>query len=159
MGMASWVICGRRVRTLALAGGVLAAGAVPALALTSTAYHGQTSQRLPVAIVVARDRIERLTITWSAQCPALHAALKGITTYHTGVALKKRAWSTWGTYSARVAGGYQEQFVVRDHGALSGSRRIRGGFTGTVQLYRGAKHQRIDTCASGKVTFTLTRAR
>jgi hypothetical protein len=147
------------VRALELTGGVLAAGAVPALAVSSTTYRGRTSQRLPVAIVVSRERIERLTITWSAQCHALHAALKGITTYHEGVALKKSAWSTWGTYGARVAGGYQEQFLVRDHGTFAGSKRIQGVFTGTVQIYRGSKHKRIDTCESGEVTFTLTRAR
>jgi hypothetical protein len=32
-------------------------------------------------------------------------------------------------------------------------------FAGTVTIYRGAKHTRVDTCQSGKVTFTLARAR
>ena len=64
-----------------------------------------------------------------------------------------------GTYGARVPGGYREQFLVRDHGTLAGSKRIRGVFTGTVEIYRGSKPKRIDTCQSGKVTFTLTRAR
>ncbi|MEA2145916.1 MAG: hypothetical protein QOG59_1503 [Solirubrobacteraceae bacterium] len=159
MRTASWAGRSRRGGALVLTGAVLAAGAMPALALSSTTYRGRTSQRLPVAIVVSGGRIERLTITWTAQCHALHAALKGITTYHEGVALKKSAWSTWGTYGAHVAGGYQEQFLVRDHGTLAGSRRIRGVFTGTVEIYRGPKHKHIDTCESGKVAFTLTRAR
>lgn len=159
MRTASWAVRSRQGWALALVGGVLTVGAMPALAVSSTTYRGRTSQRLPVAIVISGNRIERLTITWAAQCHALHAALKGITTYHEGVALKKSAWSTWGTYGAHVAGGYQEQFLVRDHGAVTDSRRIRGVFIGTVQIYRGSKHRRVDTCESGKVSFTLTRAR
>ena len=128
MRTASWAVRSRQGWALALVGGVLAVGAMPALAVSSTTYRGRTSQRLPVAIVISGDRIERLTITWAAQCHALHAALKGITTYHEGVALKKSAWSTWGTYGAHVAGGYQEQFLVRDHGTFDGLQAHPGGF-------------------------------
>jgi hypothetical protein len=40
---------------------------------------------------------------------------------------------------------------------LSHAGRVTGVFTGTVQIFHGAKHTRIDTCQSGRVTFTLTR--
>ncbi len=159
MRKVNWAFNGRRAGALALSGGVLAAAAVPALASSSTSYRGHSSQGLPVTIVVAGKQIKRLTIVWSASCPVLHAPLKGITTYHEGVVLKRSAWSTWGTYGAQVPGGYDERFYVRDHGVFAGARRVRGVFTGSVQIYHGVKHTRIDTCQSGKVTFTLARVR
>ena len=161
MSEGHWAGRARRAAAVALAACAVALGAVPALASSSTSYRGRSSQGLPVTIAVSGSQIRLLTIAWMAECPALHAPLKGITTYHQDVALSKSAWSVQGSYGASMHGGYTEVISVRDHGAFSGSRRVSGVFAGTVQIYRGQgrKHRRIDTCQSGKVTFTLNRSR
>ena len=147
----------RHIGAVTITSAILAGAAVPALALTTTTYRGKSSQHQWVVMVLAGSQIKRLTVWWSAQCPALHAPLKGIKTYHTDVPLTKSAWSAHGGYTAHVTGGYDEKFAVRDHGELSHAGRVTGVFTGTVQIFHGAKHTRIDTCQSGRVTFTLTR--
>lgn len=157
MGKAMWGVGLRHTGAAAFASAILAVAAVPALALSSTTYRGKSSQRQSVVMVVAGPRIKRLTIWWSAQCPALHGPLKGIKTYHADVSLSKGAWSAHGGYTAHVSGGYEEKFLVRDHGVVSHAGRVTGAFTGTVQIFHGAKHAWIDTCHSGQVTFTLTR--
>lgn len=158
MGNVIWGLGLRRTVAVAITSAILAGAAVPALASSTATYRGKSSQHQPVVMVVAGSQIKRLTVWWSAQCPALHAPLKGIKTYHTDVPLTKSAWSTHGGYTAHVSGGYEEKFAVRDHGELSHAGRVTGVFSGTVQIFHGAKHTRIDTCQSGRVTFTLTRA-
>lgn len=161
MRIARWPALTRRTGVSALVGGAMALGAAPALALSTTSYRGRTSQGLAVTMVASGSRIQRLTIAWVAHCAALDAPVTGLSTFHEGVALRRGAWSAAGTYSAHVRGGYDEEFAVSDHGTLAGARRVSGAFSGTVQIFQGtgARHRRIDTCQSGKVTFTLTRTR
>jgi hypothetical protein len=148
-----------RVGGLALAMAICAGASASALSIADVKFRGTSSQSLPVSMVVSGSQIKRLNVAWKAQCPALHAPLKGITTYHINVGLQHGAWSTSGSYTAHAAGGYEERFHVRDHGVVAGDKRVTGTFSGTVQIFHGAKHRPIDTCQSGKVTFALTRAR
>lgn len=157
--MARSDVVSARAAGLALGMAILVAASASALSRAEVKFRGATSQRLPVSMVVSGSEIKRLTIVWKAQCPALHAPLKGITTYHVNVGLVQGAWKTVGSYTAHAAGGYEERFRVRDQGVVVREKRVSGTFSGTVQIFHGVRHKPIATCQSGKVTFALTRAR
>lgn len=163
MGITAVRFSRRRLRALALAGGVLAAGAAPAMAaVASGTYQGRSSQQLPVTLAIASGRIKRLSITWNAKCASVYASWKGIDTTHLGFPLVNNGWSIAAHYTTKNVINtrpFKEVFAVADHGKYLGQGRFSGGFHGVVKVYKipagQAQYKYVTTCASGPVTFTL----
>ena len=105
--------------------------------------------------------IEVFRIAWIAHCKVTHAVLGSpahpLRTKQTHITLTAHGtWSVSGTYTASSGNGYTEKFRVSDHGTMTKKGTVRGSFKGTAKIYRASKNGAyVDTCTSGKVTFTL----
>jgi hypothetical protein len=152
------VLTDRRVRTLATAGVILAAAAVPAAAVTGGTYRGTTSQHKPVTIKVRGTQIRYLAIGWNATCPS--GILGPLKTYHKFVPIDGHGhWKASGAYTAGPFNGLSERFTIRDHGSFAAHGRGRGVFTGLVKVYRdGTPPKYLYSCSSGRITFRFRRA-
>jgi hypothetical protein len=144
--------------------GLLALGAVPALAGTSPTkvWAGRTSQDARISLTTgttsarlgSHPEIERLTITWWARCTGYRQRLGPLGTYHVSIPLTSGAWNTYGSYTD-VVQGYDHRFTVRDRGRVTATK-ITGTFSGRVVIERASDHHYLTTCRSGRVRFTLT---
>jgi len=153
----------RRLRVIGLAAAILAAGAVPAAALSAGTYRGRTSQHEQASARVQAGTVRTLRIAWIAYCTRTQAVLgtaaHPLATVHTNISLTRQGrWSARGAYTASSGNGYTERFHVSDHGAVTARHGVRGVFTGKVRVYDTASGAYVDTCSSGRITFTARRA-
>ncbi len=137
---------------------VLGVSAVPAAAaVTGGTYRGETSQHDPAQAIVAGSLVKKFAITWHAHCQISNTKLGPLQTFHYKVKLGKHGWTATGRYSAPSGNGYTEKFTVTDHATFAGTK-AHGTFTGTVQVFQDSSSQHVDTCRSGRISFTIKRA-
>lgn len=153
---------GARAGALTLA--LLAAVAAPALALGAGTYKGKSSQHEPVSLREQGGVIRVLRVAWMASCKRsgyfLGTADAPLRTKQTGITLGKHSsWLSHARYTAPPVGGYVERFTVSDSGSFGRHGTVHGSFSGAARVYKAKGGRFVTSCSSGKVTFTLTRAR
>lgn len=158
MGVVTAGVRSRGLRALALTGGILAASAVPAAAVSNGSYRGKTSQGQKMSMYVSGSQIQTFTIFWNAKCKKGYLA--DIETYHHHIQLSHNRWSVSGSYKAPATRGYNEYFSVKDHGKFV-RNAVQGAFSGKVRVYtvpKGKTKPRfVTSCRSATITFNLRR--
>ncbi|MDQ6851723.1 MAG: hypothetical protein M3070_17645 [Actinomycetota bacterium] len=139
---------------------VVAAGGAAIVPHAGT-FNGKTSQRgatYPVTFRVKGSQVKGDQILWRAHCASHKILSRGTRQGSSVIRIAHGRWSNSGRYTAKLpyAKGMTGQFhVITNSVRFVTPDRARGTWRLKAVLYINAK--RIDTCDTGRVTWTANR--
>jgi hypothetical protein len=133
--------------------------ALAATAPTSGRFRGKTSQHgrdYKVHFAVHGTQVKRFAIVWRASCRSGGFVRTGTAQGNTRIVIHRGRWTSSGSYSGPIKGGYTGRFrVVESDGRFLSHDKARGAFHIEVRIFRNG-HQK-DRCDSGVIHWTARR--
>jgi hypothetical protein len=131
---------------------------VPATAVTTVTYRGQTSQHLPAKVVVTDGTLQLVYVKWVGHCRNRHFVWRDKTYYRNmpegPIERQGDAFSDSGRLVERYKDGTKAVRTARMAGTFLPDNKVIGKHAETVRLYN-KRGKRIDYCHV-KVNFGAT---